>query len=347
MNKYQWQLRLTLSLTLLLSGCGITLSTGVATPAPSFPQTTVSAVPAGRTNALQLFIEPEAGTAPILHAINSARQSILLEIYLITDTPVIHALQSAANRGVDVRVLLEPHPYGISHSSVARVMDELSSAGIAVRPTNPIFALTHAKTMIIDSQTAYIMTANFSKAALGGSSTTANREYLLADRNPTDVSAVTAIFNADWNRTTPTLADPQLVISPINARSDLTALIQSARKTLAIEDEEMYDTSSENALAQAAARGVHVEVILPASQSNTMGPDEQRLSAAGVIIRHDARLYMHAKLILADNHEAFVGSENFSAESLDKNREIGLLITDNSIIQQLVQTFSQDWNMSQ
>jgi cardiolipin synthase len=338
-----------LLLGLLLGGCGISLSTGtgVATPAPSFTQVGVSAVPSGRGGALQLFIEPNDGAAPVLSAIAGARQSILLEMYLITDTKIVHALQSAANRGVTVRVLLEPHPYGMSPATAARTMDELSSAGVDVRPTNPIFALTHAKAMVIDGQTAYIMTANFSKAALGGSSSTANREYLLADSNPTDVAAVTAIFNADWNRTAPALPDPQLVVSPVNARGDLTALIHAARKTLAIEDEEMYDPASEDALAQAAAHGVRVEVILPASGGNAATPDEQRLTAAGVVIRYDAQLYMHAKLILVDGHEAFVGSENFSAASLDENREIGLLVTDRPIVRQLALTFAQDWSASQ
>jgi len=346
MHRGHPQLAAMLLLGILLSGCAFPGATSSATPAPSFTQTAGSAVPPGRSGALHLFVEPTAGSAPIITAINGARQSILLEMYLLTDTPIIHALESAANRGVTVQVMLEPHPYGMSPASAARVLDELSSAGVAARPTNPIFALTHAKTMVIDGQTAYIMTANFSRAALGGSQSATNREYLLADSTPADVAAVTAIFRADWNRTTPALTDPQLVVSPVNARSDLTALIASARKTLEIEDEEMDDTASEAALARAAAHGVHVEVILPASGGNAISPDEQRLRAAGVIVRHDTQLYMHAKLILVDGREAFVGSENFSAASLDRNREIGLLINDQPIIGELGATFSQDWAAS-
>jgi phosphatidylserine/phosphatidylglycerophosphate/cardiolipin synthase-like enzyme len=44
---------------------------------------------------------------------------------------------------------------------------------------------------------------------------------------------------------------------------------------------------------------------------------------------------------------AFVGSENFSATSLDENRELGILIADQTVIATLAQTFQQDWSSAQ
>ena len=38
----------------------------------------------------------------------------------------------------------------------------------------------------------------------------------------------------------------------------------------------------------------------------------------------------------------YTGSENFSAGSLDSNREMGLIVTDRSIIQQVEATFAGD-----
>src|SRR5437764_125436 len=121
--------------------------------------------------------------------------------------------------------------------------------------------------MIIDATTAYIMTSNFSRAALGGSSGSsgfANREYDIIDTNAQDVQAVSAIFQADWNHTTAQFNDPNLVVSPVNSRSDFISLINSARHTLLITSEEMNDSGIEQAIASVAQRGVHVEVILPA-----------------------------------------------------------------------------------
>src|SRR5207237_2342389 len=113
-----------------------------------------------------------------------------------------------------------------------------------------------------------------SRSALGGSSGSSgyrNREYGIIDTNAQDVQAVISIFNADWNHTTAQFNDPNLVVSPVNSRSDFSALIGSARQTLLVEAEEMNDSSTEQALVNAAQRGVHVEVILPAPSGSSGG----------------------------------------------------------------------------
>ncbi|HEV8191196.1 MAG TPA: phospholipase D-like domain-containing protein [Ktedonobacterales bacterium] len=50
---------------------------------------------------------------------------------------------------------------------------------------------------------------------------------------------------------------------------------------------------------------------------------------------------MHAKLILADGELAFVGSQNFSATSLDQNREVGVVIADTSALHVLSDAFGR------
>ncbi|HBE26962.1 MAG TPA: hypothetical protein DDW33_14900, partial [Ktedonobacter sp.] len=212
---------------------------------------------------VHVFVEPDAGEHPITDAISAAKKSVWIELYLLTDRNVIRALEEAPNRGVDVRVMLEPHPFG--GGSPARTMDQLRAAGAKVQDSNPSFALTHEKGMIIDGVTAYIMTSNFSRSALGsysGSSGFNNREYDIVDANPPDVQAVTAIFQADWNRTAAQFTDPNLIVSPVNARNAFLTLINSAHSTLLVEAEEMNDTIIEQALVSAAQHGVQVQVIL-------------------------------------------------------------------------------------
>jgi phosphatidylserine/phosphatidylglycerophosphate/cardiolipin synthase-like enzyme len=114
--------------------------------------------------------------------------------------------------------------------------------------------------------------ANFSRSALGGSSGSSgstNREYGIIDTNPRDAQAVSAIFTADWNRTTAQFNDPDLVVSPVNSRNDFDTLINSAHSTLLIEAEEMNDSDIEQALVNAVQRGVHIEIILPAAQGSS------------------------------------------------------------------------------
>ncbi len=53
--------------------------------------------------------------------------------------------------------------------------------------------------------------------------------------------------------------------------------------------------------------------------------------------------YVHAKLLLVDGERAYIGSVNFSAQSMDKNRELGILVSQPDIIEKLRQTFEIDF----
>jgi phosphatidylserine/phosphatidylglycerophosphate/cardiolipin synthase-like enzyme len=291
-----------------------------------------------------LFVEPSSGVAPVTNAIMQAQHTINIAVYMLTDKTVVHALEDAANRGVHVQVMLELHPFDSTPPTA--VMDELQAAGIQVEGTNPAFPLTHEKVMIIDNATVYIMTANLSLSGLGGSSYGANRDYGIIDQQTNDVQTIENIFTADWNRSIPTVNDANIVVSPLNSRTDMTSFINAAQHTLWIESEEMNDGGIMQALSNAAHRGVVVELILPSTITGSNATNARQLTQSGVHVREDTALYMHAKMMLADNATAFVGSENFSAQSLDENREIGILLARSATTSTLASTFMQDWNAS-
>ncbi len=330
-----------------LAGCsfGISLGGSSVTPCQSNCATGSGA------QGVHVYVEPDDGERVITGAIKSATKSIWLEIYILSDRNVIRALEDAANNGLDVRVMLEPHPFG-GGTSASRTLDELKAASIKAQYSSPDFKLTHEKGMVIDNQTAYIMTSNFSRAALGGSSGssgTRNREYGIIDTNSQDVQAVTAIFNADWNHTAAQFNDSNLVVSPVNSRSAFTSLINSAQHTLLIEAEEMNDSAIEQALISAVKRGVQIEVILPSASSSASDSNRQGIAAikqSNVTVREDPQLYMHAKIIVVDGAKAFVGSENISTQSLDQNRELGILVSDTAVLSKLQSTFQTDWAIS-
>ncbi len=295
-----------------------------------------------------LYIEPAAAESPVVNAIQNAHATIDLEIYLLTDHSVINALENAANRGVKVRVMLEGHPYGSGSVSPQETIATLNAAGVTAKTANPTYHYTHAKMMILDGKTAVISSANFTKTALGGSSYGSDRDYMVFDPDAPDVAECEAIFNADWNRQTPRLSDLNLVVSPVNAREKLLALIASAKTTLQLEQEEMNDQQFIDALKAAAQRGVQVGLVVPLpSSGNSDGQNEADLMAAGVhVVQVNDRAthapYIHAKIIIADNKLAYVGSENASSTSLNDNREMGILIANPNIIQQLAATYAQD-----
>lgn len=340
------------ALCILLTGCDVNIGVGGGGTSSGGASSCQSNCTTGSgVQGVRVFVEPNAGESPITGAIRDAQKSVWLEMYLLTDRNVISALEEAANRGVDVRVMLEPHPVG-GGTSPSRTLDQLRSAGVKAQYSDPSFSLTHEKGMIIDGNVAFIMTSNFSRAALGGSSGSsgyANREYDIIDTNSQDVQAVSAIFQADWNHTTAQFNDPNLVVSPVNSRSDFVSLINSARHTLLITNEEMNDSGIEQALVNAAQHGVRVEVILPAPSGSSGDSNSQGISVikqGGVQVREDPQLYMHAKIIVVDGRVAFVGSENISTQSLDQNRELGIIVSDAGVLNTLQQTFQGDWQVS-
>jgi cardiolipin synthase A/B len=332
----------------LLVSCTGSLLPGIS----NTPQCQSNCTVGSGIQGVHVFVEPDDGEQVITNAIRSAQKSIWLEIYILSDRNVIRTLEEASNRGLDVRVMLEPHPFG-GGTSPAKTIDALAAAGIKAQPTSSNFPLTHEKGMIIDDSTAYILTSNFSRSALGGSSGSSgyrNREYGIIDTNQQDVQAIDAIFIADWNHSSAQFNDPNLVVSPINSRNDFTTLINSAHSTLLIEAEEMNDSAIEQALANAAQHGVQVEVILPTANNSSGDSNSQGIATikqGGMQVREDPQLYMHAKIIIVDSKIAFVGSENISAQSLDQNRELGIIVSDSSVLNKLQTTFQSDWGVSQ
>ena len=179
------------ALCVLLVGCDVNIGIGGTGGGGSSCQSNCTT--GFGVQGVRVIVEPDAGESPITGAIRGAQKSVWLEMYLLTDRNVISALEEDANRGVDVRVMLEPHPVG-GGSSPSRTVDQLRAAGIKAQYTDPSFSLTHEKGMIIDGNTAFIMTSNFTRSALGGSgsSSSTNREYDIIDTNSQDVQAVSA-----------------------------------------------------------------------------------------------------------------------------------------------------------
>lgn len=300
------------------------------------PQTQSLNVLGASTNAL-LFEQPEAGRSPILKEIDSARSEILVEMYILSDRKIIRSLEKARQRGVKVAVMLEHHPFGGGSLNI-RTREELSRTGAAVKWTNSRFALTHEKTIVIDNKEALILGQN-----LTASSFSRNREYDVIDTNPPDVGEVRDIFIADWENKSFSPRNTHLVISPDNSRASLTSLIEGAGKSLNIEIEDIDDPQIISLLSSRAQK-IPVEIIIPsfsqiAANKNAAG----KLARAGCLVKTLSSPYIHAKLILADNLKAYIGSGNLSTQSLDQNREVGIMLTQKDDIENLAATFAKDW----
>jgi len=300
--------------------------TAVPTTAPLSPSAAVVDVAGGR-----FYVEPDAGVAPLVSLIRVTRRSLDGEIYLLSSAAVLDALGDAVRRGVRVRLVLDPRPFGGESGSADTAYKILTAEGVAVRWSSSAYRFTHAKFLVSDTAVAWVGTMNWTNAAF-----IRNREFA----EETDAAAVVqesdALFAADWDGRPLDTATPDLVVSPTNARATILSLIAGVRYSLDLYAEEIYDAASIQALADATRRGVRVRIVYAG-----LG-DAEGLSGIGGQVARVASPYIHAKAIVADGTTLFVGSENLSATSLDRNREVGLLLRDRVAIAQVEQAFDQD-----
>lgn len=279
------------------------------------------------------FSEPQAGVGPALSLIRQARQSIRLEIYILTDRQVEAALGAARRRGVNVRVLLEEHPFG-GGSYASRTYNRLRAESVNVRWANEqAFTYTHEKALVVDGHLAGIFTFN-----LSGSGVSRNREFGVVDRSSTDARTLAAVFDADWARRPARIGRTRLVLSPSNSRFELETLIAGARHTLDLYAEEVADSSVEGKLIAAERRHVRVRLI---TSDDSAGVETLRHAGIGVTILSSP--YIHAKAIVADGQHVFIGSENFSSTSLDRNREAGIMLSNRAVARVVERSFAADW----
>jgi len=279
-----------------------------------------------------LVVEPDAGPDAILNLVAAARSSLWLEMYLLTDERAVDALAARARAGCDVRVILEPAPY-MDEGANQPAFDALTASGALVRWSTPRFTFTHAKAMIVDHARLVMMTLNLTGAGLGG-----NREYAAIDDDAADVAAAEAVFAADETGDVAPAA-ARVVTSPDASRPVLADLIDGAVATLAIETEELTDPASVASLTAARGRGVAVTLVWPGPAG---GGGLATIAAAGAVVRILAQPAIHAKVGVADGRAAYLGSANFTATSLDHNRELGLRLDDAEVSRRIAATVADD-----
>lgn len=309
---------------------------------PAAPGDSTKATPKSYASSLALFIEPQDGYTPIVDAIDNARRSIRVKAYLLTSSDIIDALQAAARRGVSVRLLLEHHPHGGSVD--LDLIAALQRQGVIVKEDSQAFTHMHEKTLVIDDETAIIMTGNLTASAFRS-----NREYGVIVWQPQDVSELIAVFEADWARQEVDLSDSRLIWSPDNARERILALIDQSTVSLDIEHQNMQDVEIVRRLEDALARGVRLRLICTPGDPIERDPDEpgrQALRRAGAQIRYLYEPYVHAKVLVVDGRLAMVGSQNLTSVSLDFNREAAIVFEQASAVDQLLAQFRADWALA-
>lgn len=285
-----------------------------------------------------VHVQPGAGVNPILDEIDNARCSIDLVMYLFTADEIVAGLHYAEQRGVRVRVILEPNPFG-SYGTQQDIFDELVAIGAEVQWSPPAFQFMHAKYMIVDRSALVVTNQNFTNSGFNS-----NREFGVVTTQPGQVAEAVQIFESDWSGTDGPKTLQHLIVSPINSRSTIIELINGSRVSVSMYAEVLRDEDVTHALDNAVARGVNVRLLVNPTTSEDDVPYFLDAMSHGVQVRVLENPYVHSKALVVDQQFVLIGSQNYSYTSLNLNREVGIVLSDEQSLTIVSSTFETDWS---
>lgn len=327
-------------------------------------------------NSVDLLIDARANFDAWLAAIRTARESILLENYIVVDDAVgrefLSALAECATAGVRVRVIYDW--LGCLGNSKARFWQPLLAAGGEVRAYNPLrfdspfgwLGRDHRKLLVVDGNISFVSGICVAAKWLGEAQNGIApwRDTGVAIRGPACVD-ITHAFADTWAQLGAPLDLNASAVAPARAgdtglrviattpnhaslyRTDLF-IASMARKTLWLSDAYFVGFAPYvQALCAAARDGVDVRLLVPGTSNLKL---VARLSHAGYrpLLEAGVKVYewngtmLHAKTAVADARWARVGSSNLNIASWLTNCEIDVAVEDAGFAQRMAAQYEID-----
>jgi phosphatidylserine/phosphatidylglycerophosphate/cardiolipin synthase-like enzyme len=274
---------------------------------------------------MKLLIQPRDGIAPLIAAIKKARKSIEIVIFRFNRDDIERALRAAVARGVQVHALIAHTNQG-GAGRLRKLEQRLLDGGATVDRTGDDFIRYHGKFMIVDRTTLLVLGFNYTLLDI-----TKSRSFGVVTKNRKAVQEAIKLFEADCARQ-PHVPAGSLLVSPDNARAQLSAFLGKAKKQLLIYDPKVSDSRIIKLLKERARAGVDVRI---------MGKVSAR--ADDLIHQKFPGYRLHVRAIVRDGRVAFVGSQSLRTLELDKRREVGVFTKDVASVKELIATFEQDW----
>ncbi len=278
---------------------------------------------------MRLTVQPDAGILPIIAAIKSAKKTIDVLIFRLDREEITRAFEAAVGRGAVVRALIA-HTNRGGAKSLRKLELRLLESGVSVSRSADDLVRYHAKMLIVDGRVLHLYGFNFTRLDVDKS-----RSFGIATRNAGLVREAVKLFEADVTRQPYVAGCDRFVVSPENARERLSAFIKGARKELLIYDPKVNDPAMVRLLAERQKAGVEVKIIGKVSGKKT------ELTSERCPTRR-----LHVRAIIRDGRRAFMGSQSLRKLELERRREIGVIIHDESVVRQMQKVFEQDWELT-
>lgn len=331
-------------------------TTGTAVGIPVTPQAAAAAVswPWRQGNRFRLLADSDRIFRRMLEAIAGARESVLLEMYLVESGTVarrfIDALAACAQRGVRVHVLFDGFgSLGLRSADRRR----LAGSGAHVIFFNPLSwrkrlqncLRDHRKLLVIDGAVAFVGGVGLADEFIDGTrGRRAWRDLMLEISGPV-VSDWQTAFARNWSRSggapeipeatpeEPAIAGAlgRLALSEAGHRSilanDVVRRIDGAlRRAWIMSAYFVPSRRFRKALRRAARRGVDVRLLVPGPKTDHPWVRHAARRFYGKLLRNGVRIFeyqprvLHGKMALCDDWVS-LGSSNFDRWSFRWNLE--------------------------
>lgn len=313
-------------------------------------------------NRFTLLENGESFFPAVNRAIESARNEILLETFILADDEVGQALAAAliaaARRGVAVAVTVDG--YG-SDALTPEFLDGLAGAGVRVHVFDPrprfmgmrthVFRRMHRKLVAVDGEIAFAGGINFATDHLDSFGPQAKQDYALRIEGPMAAEIAGFMQHALSGRAWPRLpraltpdrsgAAGLLIRDNQRHRDDIErfyrAALRAAKRDVIIANAYFFPGYRLlRDLAQTARRGVRVRLVLQGEPDMRIaqlaaGTLYDYLMQAGVEIHEYCRRPLHGKIACFDDDWSTVGSSNLDPFSLALNLEANVVARDRGL----------------
>lgn len=324
-------------------------------------------------NRLEVLHNGEEAYPAMLEAIAAAGRSVYLSSYIFdsdgTGGRFADALNGAAERGLDVRVLIDAlgERYAFpparrlfrgSSARVARFLPFLAGGAIHLNLRN------HRKLLIVDGALGFTGGMNIGDRHLAAGENPGRVVDIHFRVGGPVVAHMQQAFLEDWHFATGELTYPDPPPPPVpggealcrgisagpNEDFDklpwiLIGALNCARRRVRIMTPYFIpDRALISAINAASLRGVQVEIVLP-EKNNLPYLAWATRSYLWEFLLYGTRVYfqpppfVHSKILLMDEHFALVGSANLDPRSLRLNFEFNLEVYDGEVIDTLGRHF--------
>jgi cardiolipin synthase len=334
--------------------------------------------PATTRNAVALYHDGARAFDAILQAVAQAEHHVHLEYFIIQPDRIgcelVHLLADKARRGVEVRVLYDAMGSRRLNRRTLRPLVQAGGRCTAFLPLNPlrrriqINMRDHRKILVIDGRTAFTGGLNIGDEYLGRVPRFGYwRDTHLRVQGPA-VHGLQRVFIEDWDFAADELLDGLPYFPPPSAagphavqviasgpdqelnsiREVYFAAIARARRRLWISTPYFVpDAGLRDALCMAGYQGLDVRLLYQHNPDKWVPFFAGRfyladVLAAGVRVYQYTHGMIHAKVVIADDEWASVGTANLDNRSMHLNFEVNCLLYSSDLVSQLEGAFRED-----